>query len=409
MKQNRKREVVPKLRFPEFRDAGAWEKTPLSSILDYERPDKYIVSDTNYRSSGTPVLTANKSFVLGHTSETAGIFAATPVIIFDDFTTDKKYVDFPFKVKSSAIKILKNKGANSLKVIFELMRSLEFDPKEHKRYYISEYQNLEIALPKPPEQQKIADCLTALEEVIASQARKVEALKAHKKGLMQRLFPREGEAVPRLRFPEFRDEPEWKSRPFYDLLDDVLDFRGRTPKKLGMQWGDGSIISLSANNVKNGFIDYHAECYLGSEELYSRWMGDVNLEKDDIVFTMEAPLGNALLVPDSRKYILSQRVVAFKTTAEVTNRFLIQLIWGDGFQNAIGKLATGSAAKGVNQKALRSVSIRLPDKDEQVRIADFLSCLDKSIAAQTQKLHALNLHKQGLMQQLFPSAADVEA
>jgi len=209
--------------------------------------------------------------------------------------------------------------------------------------------------------------------------------------------------TPNLRFPEFWDAPGWKSRLFYSLLDDVVDFRGRTPLKLGMQWGGGNVISLSANNVKNGFIDFSAECNLGSEDLHSRWMGDVNLEKNDIVFTMEAPLGNALLVPDSRKYILSQRVVAFKTKSEVSNTFLIQLIWGEGFQKKINKLSTGSTAKGINQKALQTVTIELPPPAEQQKIAECLTTLDEVIAAQSQKLAALKTHKKGLMQQLFPS------
>jgi type I restriction enzyme S subunit len=187
------------------------------------------------------------------------------------------------------------------------------------------------------------------------------------------------------------------------LLDDIIDFRGRTPVKLGMEWGGGKITSLSANNVKNGFIDYAAECNWGSEELYQRWMGDVNLEKDDIVFTMEAPLGKALLLPDSQKYILSQRVVAFKTIPEVRNPFFIQLIWSEGFQKAINELATGSTAKGINQKALKTVLVKLPEPAEQQRIALCLSSLDALTTAETQKLEALKTHKKGLMQQLFPS------
>lgn len=253
------------------------------------------------------------------------------------------------------------------------------------------------------EQQKIADCLTSLDEVIAAQDRKVQALKAHKRGLMQQLFPREGETRPRLRFPEFRDAPEWESLRFFDLIDDVLDFRGRTPTKLGMTWGGGDIISLSANNVKNGFIDYGAECNLASEELHSRWMAGTNLEKGDIVFTMEAPLGQALMIPDDRKYVLSQRVVAFKTKRHVANDFLLQLIWSDVFQSAIGLLATGSTAKGVSQKSLQGLVVSLPKKVEQQRIAGCLASLDTQITAEAHQLVALKTHKQGLMQQLFPA------
>lgn len=266
-----------------------------------------------------------------------------------------------------------------------------------------------LGLPSRAEQQKIADCLTSLDEVIAAQGRKVEALKAHKRGLMQQLFPREGEAHPRLRFPEFRNAPEWESVKFFDLISDVLDFRGRTPTKLGMEWGGGDIISLSANNVKNGYIDYHAECYLASEELHSRWMVGANLEMGDIVFTMEAPLGKALLIPDERKYVLSQRVVAFKTKHTVVNAFMLQLIWSDVFQNAIGLLATGSTAKGVSQKSLQGLMVTLPGKIEQRRIADCLFSLDTLISGESDQLAALKTHKQGLMQQLFPAPEGIGA
>ena len=212
----------------------------------------------------------------------------------------------------------------------------------------------------------------------------------------------ESELKPKLRFPEYRDATKWQPCAFYDLLDDVLDFRGRTPKKLGMEWGNGTIVSLSANNVKNGFIDFEAECNLGSEELYENWMGQVDLQKDDIVFTMEAPLGNALLIPDEEKYILSQRVVAFKTNKDVRNAFLVQLIWSEGFQRTIKRLSTGSTAKGINQKTLKKVSVALPDSAEQEKIAACLSSLDELIAAESRKLETLQAHKKGLMQQLFP-------
>ena len=269
--------------------------------------------------------------------------------------------------------------------------------------------NKDEPLPTLAEQRKIADCLSSLDELIAAQARKVDVLKTHKKGLMQKISPREGETQPRFRFPEFTTAGHWKEKPFGDLLNGIIDFRGRTPAKLGMEWGGGKISSLSANNVKNGFIDYAAECNWGSEGLYQRWMGGVSLQKDDIVFTMEAPLGKALLLPDSEKYILSQRVVAFKTKPAVKNPFLIQLIWSDGFQRAIDELATGSTAKGINQKALKTVLVKLPEPAEQQHIANCLSSLDTLITAATQKLETLKTHKKGLMQQLFPSPDEATA
>jgi type I restriction enzyme S subunit len=205
--------------------------------------------------------------------------------------------------------------------------------------------------------------------------------------------------VPKLRFKEFSGK--WEEKHFFDCIKEVLDFRGRTPLKLGMDWGNGDIISLSANNVKNGYIDLNAECHLGSISLYEKWMGKVNLEKNDIVFTMEAPLGKALLVPDDRKYILSQRVVAFKTKEDISNEFLIQLIWSNRFQNTIDKLSTGSTAKGINQKSLKKVSIVLPSKQEQEKIASFLTSVDTKIEQLSRIVELLESYKKGVMQAIF--------
>ncbi|MDE0679934.1 MAG: restriction endonuclease subunit S [Gammaproteobacteria bacterium] len=182
-------ETLPQMRFAEFANLPGWELRQLSDVLDYEQPGKYIVTDTNYYNAGTPVLTANKSFILGHTGETDGIYHDVPVIIFDDFTTDAKYVDFPFKVKSSAIKILKPRGDDELRLVYELMSRIRFDPTQHKRYWISQYQYLKIPLPYKSEQRRIVDCLGSLDELITAEGRKLEVLRQHKKGLMQQLFP----------------------------------------------------------------------------------------------------------------------------------------------------------------------------------------------------------------------------
>jgi type I restriction enzyme S subunit len=187
----REGETTPRLRFPEFRNAGPWEVKRLGAALDYEQPGPFIVRTEQYSESGTPVLTAGKTFILGYTHEAIGIYVKVPVIIFDDFTTESKFVDFPFKVKSSAIKILSARPGYSLKFMHEAMSLIKFDAFQHKRYWIAEFQHLQIPVPSLAEQQKIADCLSSLDEVIELEARKLEALKAHKKGLMQQLFPQE--------------------------------------------------------------------------------------------------------------------------------------------------------------------------------------------------------------------------
>jgi len=119
----------------------------IGDVLDYEQPQSYIVEDTEYIDKGTPVLTANKAFILGYTSETEGIYDKGDCIIFDDFTLDSKYVDFPFKVKSSAIKILSAENKELLRYTFEFLKYLDLSTSEHKRHYIAETQNQEFILP----------------------------------------------------------------------------------------------------------------------------------------------------------------------------------------------------------------------------------------------------------------------
>lgn len=204
--------------------------------------------------------------------------------------------------------------------------------------------------------------------------------------------------VPKLRFKEFRGA--WHEILLYDTFKDILDFRGRTPLKLGMEWG-GNIPSLSALNVKMGYIDFTLDPHTGSEELYKKWMNKGDLEKGDILFTMEAPLGNVALVPDSKKYILSQRVMALKTKANYDNQFIYQLMRSDKFQNTIENLSTGSTAKGINQRSLQKVKSVFPEKPEQEKIAEFLGGVDDKLASIQSGVTAMHKYKQGVMQALF--------
>ena len=133
-----------------------WELCRLEDILEYEQPQAYIIKSTDYSDEyPTPVLTPGKSFILGYTNESEGIFKALPAIIFDDFTTESKYVDFPFKVKSSAIKILRVKGEIDLRYVEFFMRITRLAGDTHKRYWISEYSKMPIPIPPLSEQKRI--------------------------------------------------------------------------------------------------------------------------------------------------------------------------------------------------------------------------------------------------------------
>mgnify|MGYP002390843860 FL=1 len=180
--------LTGKKRLPGF--SGEWEVIRLRDLLVYERPDRYIVQSTEYSEQGDfPVLTANKSFILGHTTEDFGICRVIPVIIFDDFTTESKFVDFPFKVKSSAIKILRSKNDRvDLRFVFNRMQLINFSLGDHKRYYISEYQNLGFAAPSYDEQRAIAAVLSDMDAEIAALERRREKTKQIKQGMMQQLL-----------------------------------------------------------------------------------------------------------------------------------------------------------------------------------------------------------------------------
>ncbi|KLE05814.1 type I restriction endonuclease subunit S [Aliarcobacter butzleri L353] len=178
-----------KIRFDGFDED--WKFVKLGDLLDYLQPTQYLVSDTNYSDEyQTPVLTAGKTFILGYTNETDGIFEDNlPVIIFDDFTTATQFVDFPFKAKSSAMKILKPKDKSvNVKLVYEIMQMINFVADDHKRYWISEYQELEIKLPSKNEQLKISKFLNTINNEISLLKNELEELNLQKKALMQKLL-----------------------------------------------------------------------------------------------------------------------------------------------------------------------------------------------------------------------------
>ena len=184
-------ETVPEVRFPGFTDA--WEQRKLGDILQYEQPQKYIVSSTNYDDSfEIPVLTAGQTFILGYTNESEGVKEASPnkpVIIFDDFTTSSHYVDFPFKIKSSAMKLLTlTNERDNIYFAFEALQNLNYVPQNHERHWISIFSDFDISIPSYGEQQKIGALFKEIDSTITLHQRKVEILHKLKKSLLRQMF-----------------------------------------------------------------------------------------------------------------------------------------------------------------------------------------------------------------------------
>ena len=166
----KKGEKYPEIRFPEFTDA--WEQRKLGDILKYEQPGEYIVDSTNYDDSyNTPVLTAGQTFILGYTNETTGIKNASennPVIIFDDFTTSSHFVDFSFKIKSSAMKLLTLiDDMDDIYCINNILENIDYVPVSHERHWISIFSKFDVIVPKDKdEQKKIGDYFRKLDHLI---------------------------------------------------------------------------------------------------------------------------------------------------------------------------------------------------------------------------------------------------
>ena len=194
--QQYKKSVMQKIFNQEIRfkdDDGSefcdWEEKKLGDILDYIQPTKYLVKDTEYNDSYTiPVLTAGKTFILGYTNETDGVFENNlPVIIFDDFTTANKFVNFPFKAKSSAMKILVSKN-NNIKFIYEAIQMIKYEVGGHERHWISKFSFLNIFIPCIEEQTKIANFLSSIDSKIEKVKKQLNSTKEFKKALLQQMF-----------------------------------------------------------------------------------------------------------------------------------------------------------------------------------------------------------------------------
>ncbi|EAG7023193.1 hypothetical protein BJN12_07285 [Listeria monocytogenes] len=260
---------------------------------------------------------------------------------------------------------------------------------------------LPIALPSMGEQVVIAEFLDRLDNTITLHQRKLEKIKALKTAYLSEMFPAEGETKPKRRFAGFTDD--WEQGKLLEHIEKVLDFRGKSPTKFGMEWLDKGYLVLSALNVKAGYIDKSVEAKFGSQELFDKWMGEQHLRKGDVVFTTEAPLGNVAQIPDNNGYILNQRAVAFKTSPDIMdNDFLAQFLRSPFFQYKLNMNASGGTAKGIGMKEFAKLSSYLPkDVKEQKKIGSLLKTIDNTITLHQRKLQKLQNIKKAYLNEMF--------
>ena len=418
LKGEAKPALLPKLRFPEFRGAEGWKQETGDSLFEQ-------INDRNPE-PGLPVLAITQEhgaiprhMIDYHVSVTDKSIESYKVVRDRDFVISLRSFQGGIEysryhgICSPAYVILRRRGEGSDEYFRHYLKTDRFIQiltknleglRDGKMISYKQFSELRLPVPKPAEQQKIAECLSSVDELMAAQARKVDALKTHKKGLMQQLFPREGETQPRLRFPEFQNAGEWLCEELSNCLKKVIDYRGIAPPK-----SESGVPLITAKNVRFGWLDMTNDEYI-EEDKYEEWMSRGIPQAGDILFTTEAPLGNVALLPPSGKFALGQRLLTLRSKPErCVPAFLFHSLLGPTMQAEIDFHGTGSTAKGIKSKVFVKLNFCHPGVQEQQRIATCLSSLDALITAETQKHEALKTHKKGLMQQLFPSPEEVEA
>ena len=212
--------------------------------------------------------------------------------------------------------------------------------------------------------------------------------------------------APKVRFEEF--SAIWKYHGLLDSVTKVIDFRGRTPKKLCLDWSRNGFLALSALNVKNGYIDKDADAHYGDRKLYNKWMLGNELHKGQVLFTTEAPMGNVAQVPDNNKYILSQRTIAFEVKENwITEDYLAVVLRTPSIFRELTTLSSGGTAKGVSQRTLSELDIPIPkDIREQHKIGEFFKKIDKMIQLQQSKVNKVKDIKSAYLSEMFPKEGE---
>ncbi|MEK7613673.1 MAG: restriction endonuclease subunit S [Patescibacteria group bacterium] len=388
--------TAPKKNIPK-----GWQVRQIKDLLGYERPDRYIVENNRYIKAGTPVLTANKSFVLGYTDEKDGIYTNLPAIIFDDFTTDSKFADFPFKVKSSAIKILKERGADvDLQFVYEKMKSINFPTGSHKRYYISQYQNMEVLVPPHSEQKKIAEILSVVDEEIQKTDEIITATEKLKGGLMQQLFTR-GIGHTKFKRTEIGEVPStWDVKKLGDVLDTSS---GGTPLKSKKEYYEGGTIPwLTSGEVRQGRV-YNATQYITNAGLKNS-SAKIFPKSTVLVAMYGATAGQVGFLSINAS---TNQAVCGVLPSEHFNPEFVYYFLSNKTEELISK-ARGAAQPNISQTVIREMYISRPSVSEQKEIANILTSVDEKISINQKLKGKLFLLKKGLMQDLLTGSVRVK-
>lgn len=412
---NRKPGLTPKLRFPEFRKEPGWPETLLSNVLTEHQEKSDGASEVHSVSVHKGVV--NQIDHLGRSFAAADRSNYNLAKSHDIIYTKSPTGDFPFGIIKQS-RLPYNVIVSPLYGVFSpknrhlgyILDSYFESPVRAKNYLapitqkgakntiqISNKTFLSKGLYLPPseiEQKKIAACLSSLDELIKAETQKLDSLKAHKKGLMQDLFPREGEPVPKLRFPEFRDAPDWEAAKLGDICDiqrGRFSHRPRNdPKFFGGEYPfiqTGDVVRANGGPVEaSQSLNEHG---LQVSKLFSPTI---------VLITIAANIGDTAIL--DHKACFTDSVAGLIPKNGISPHFVELAMQGK--KAYLNKIAPAAAQKNINIEILTDVEILKPDELEQNRIAGCISSLDDQVAAQINRIATLQAHKQGLMQQLFP-------
>lgn len=382
MSNRENKPLMPKLRFSAFKNSPEWTSEKVDRLVDTVTPPKKLPTSSYAVKGDFPIIDQSQNAICGWTDDREALIQDDlPLIIFGDHTCILKLLDRPFAQGADGIKILKPRPRIGTSYLYQYLSYRPVVTEEYKRHY-SILKEKVVLFPdfKTGEQQKIADCLSSLDELIVAQARKVNALKTHKKGLMQQLFPREGETQPRLRFPEFRGAGEWEEKRLEELCETISSGKDKFSQDGAFDlYGSTGIIGRT-----------NVDSFRGTYILIARVGANAGfLTKATGEFGVT---DNTLVIMLKKGQIIDLEFIFF---------YLHQI--------GLNKMIFGSGQPLITGGQLKALSIQLPTEREQQRIADCLTSLDTLITTATQELETLKTHKKGLMQQLFPSAEAVAA
>lgn len=338
-----------------------YKEYELGELLYYEQPTPYIVESTDYNDAyETPVLTAGKSFILGYTDEKEGIYDQLPVIIFDDFTTASQYVNFKFKVKSSAMKILTPVTELVLpKYIYYRIQIIQFDHSTHKRYWIQQYSKIRVSIPPIPEQ----ECIVArIEELFSQLDAGVETLKKTKAQL----------AVYRQAVLKEAFEGDYPRKQLKEFSKAISGFAFKSSRYSP----DGNYVVVKIGNVKERHFDFSRDLTKtleADDSILEKYL----LRRGDCLITLTGSRGKrdygfVAMVGNQNNYLLNQRVAALRFDQSVAlPEFFQYYLASPSYRDMFFGCETGNVGQGnVGIKALLDPYVILPDIDTQKRIIE---------------------------------------